>query len=164
MNQEESLILLITLVAFMIPLNLNNNDYNSLYVFFSLFLLVGTCIFYSVKFFTAPKAELRSIFYFMFFMFLIIIYFALLYKTFGIIDSTVTIENNTPTIILDLSWLNAIYFSVVTWTTLGFGDYRPHDSIKYLVIIESMIGYIFMSLLTGKFLYFFQKYTSQENN
>jgi len=164
MNKEESLIITITLIAFMIPLNLNNNDYSSPYVFLSLFLLVGTCIFYSVKFFTAPKAELMSILYFMFFMFLIIIYFALLYETFGIIDSTVEISNNTPVIILDLSWLNAIYFSVVTWTTLGFGDYRPHDSIKYLVIIESMIGYIFMSLLTGKFLYFFQKYTSQENN
>lgn len=47
----------------------------------------------------------------------------------------------------------AIYFSVVTWTTLGFGDVLPATEIgRWLVVIEALFGYVIMALLISVFL------------
>ena len=53
------------------------------------------------------------------------------------------------------SFLSALYFSIVTFTTLGYGDIRPVAPFgQLLVIIEVLIGYIclgiFVFLLSRK--------------
>lgn len=42
----------------------------------------------------------------------------------------------------------ALYFSTVTFTTLGFGDWHPNPNslIKFLVAFEALIGFIFLTL------------------
>jgi hypothetical protein len=45
------------------------------------------------------------------------------------------------------SLFEALYFSVVTWTTLGYGDFLPADGARYIVIIEALLGYVTMALL-----------------
>ncbi|HHO55300.1 MAG TPA: two pore domain potassium channel family protein, partial [Trueperaceae bacterium] len=46
------------------------------------------------------------------------------------------------------NFLNSLYFSFVTFTTLGFGDISPISSIaKFLVILEVFIGYLMLGLL-----------------
>ncbi|WP_193219754.1 ion channel [Desulfoluna spongiiphila] len=54
-----------------------------------------------------------------------------------------------------IDFSDSIYFSVVTFTTLGFGDIKPiRDMAKYFIISEVMIGYtvlgIFVFLLSKK--------------
>ena len=45
---------------------------------------------------------------------------------------------------------NCLYFSVVTWTTLGFGDIRPGDPVtKFLAAFEVVLGYSFMAVFVG---------------
>ena len=50
--------------------------------------------------------------------------------------------------ILEIS--DAIYFSFVTLTTLGYGEIHPTiSSTKFLVIIESLIGVVYLSMIIG---------------
>lgn len=44
---------------------------------------------------------------------------------------------------------SAFYFSVVTWTTLGYGDLYPPEPARFWVIIEALSGYIHMGILVG---------------
>jgi len=42
----------------------------------------------------------------------------------------------------------SIYFSIVTFTTLGYGDYHAIGAMRYIAATEALIGAILMSLLT----------------
>jgi len=44
---------------------------------------------------------------------------------------------------------SALYFSIVTWTTLGYGDFSPPANIRMVAGIEAMLGYIFLGVLVG---------------
>ena len=47
-------------------------------------------------------------------------------------------------------WGECIYFSAVTWTTLGYGDYYPSTGAsKFLATFEVFAGYIFLGLLVA---------------
>lgn len=70
-------------------------------------------------------------------------YFAVLYKSFGI-----QMPHGQEADLFD-----ALYFSVVTWTTLGYGDILPSSFYtKVFVIVEVILGYIYMGILIGKIL------------
>lgn len=45
--------------------------------------------------------------------------------------------------------LDTLYFSIVTWTTLGYGDFQPGKDGQLLAASEALLGYIFMALLIG---------------
>jgi len=48
--------------------------------------------------------------------------------------------------------LQSLYFSVVTITTLGYGDFCPANSLgQGLVIVEVFIGFVFVVLIFGHF-------------
>ncbi len=72
---------------------------------------------------------------------LAIMLFAKVYESFGIINAKgVTIFPDSET---------AIYFSIVTWTTLGYGDFSPNDNIHLIAAAEAVLGYLFMALIIG---------------
>ena len=74
---------------------------------------------------------------------IMIAYFGLLYKAFGI-----KLPDGKEADLFD-----AFYFSVVTWTTLGYGEILPSSTeSKIFVIVEVMLGYIYMGILIGKLL------------
>ncbi|AER33422.1 potassium channel family protein [Pantoea ananatis] len=51
------------------------------------------------------------------------------------------------------TYIDALYFTCVTVTTLGYGDITPTlATTKVIVIIESLIGFIFMSLFVSAFI------------
>ncbi len=41
---------------------------------------------------------------------------------------------------------SATYFSIVTWTTLGYGDIQPSEESRGWAASEALLGYIFMAL------------------
>lgn len=44
---------------------------------------------------------------------------------------------------------DAAYFSVVTWTTLGYGDFTPQSYVKILSALQAITGYLVMALLVS---------------
>jgi len=54
--------------------------------------------------------------------------------------------------------LQSFYFSVVTITTLGYGDFRPADSCgQLLVVAEVVSGFLFVVLIFSHFIQFSKK-------
>ena len=45
--------------------------------------------------------------------------------------------------------LTSIYFSIVTWTTLGYGDFRPVESMRIVAACEAILGYVYMGVMVG---------------
>lgn len=48
-----------------------------------------------------------------------------------------------------IEWSDAIYFSIVTFTTLGYGDYTPSGYIKLFAASEALLGYIYLGFLVA---------------
>ena len=46
------------------------------------------------------------------------------------------------------SFLDALYFSVVTFTTLGYGDYHAIGYMRYIAAAEAFIGAALTALFT----------------
>lgn len=44
---------------------------------------------------------------------------------------------------------NLIYFSAITWTTVGYGDIVPIGASKLVAAIEALWGYIYMGIFIG---------------
>jgi len=49
------------------------------------------------------------------------------------------------------STAESIYFSIVTWTTLGYGDIQPTGSARNYAASEAIIGYLYMGLIVSQF-------------
>ena len=65
--------------------------------------------------------------------------FGVLFSHLGILDKD-ELRDDFPT---------TLYFSVVTWTTLGYGDYRPTVDARLFAATEAVLGYIHMGILVG---------------
>lgn len=77
-------------------------------------------------------------------LFEIIVGFAALYRWAGSIKSS-------DGVIADAG--NAVYFSIVTITTLGYGDFTPVDALsKFLVSAETIMGIVFIVLVLSTFI------------
>lgn len=42
------------------------------------------------------------------------------------------------------------YFSAVTWTTLGYGDFRPSKDARVYAASQAVLGYLYMGILVAK--------------
>ncbi len=69
----------------------------------------------------------------------IVAVFAVIYWRYGLVlSSTGKVEQ--------INLLNATYFSVTTWTTLGYGDFVPPPRIRHITSIQAMLGYVGMGI------------------
>ena len=46
----------------------------------------------------------------------------------------------------NVSFGDALYFSMVTFTTLGYGDFYPNKHARKMVMIESLLGWLILAL------------------
>lgn len=69
-----------------------------------------------------------------------ILLFANIYKWLGLKDSLRPDQINTTI------W-DAIYFSIITWTTVGYGDITPVLQTRSIAAFEALTGYVVMGLL-----------------
>jgi hypothetical protein len=53
----------------------------------------------------------------------------------------------------DGSFMDSVYFSFTNFTTLGFGDIEPLGSIRFLVGMEALVGFVLITW-TASFLYY----------
>jgi Ion channel len=70
-----------------------------------------------------------------------IMFYAALYRDIGILDGGK--EIHLPT--------TCLYFSIVTWTTLGYGDVTPRAETRLLASSEALIGYVVMAAVIACF-------------
>ena len=65
--------------------------------------------------------------------------YAVTYRYLGIIDSEKEVSDS----------ITCLYFSIVTWTTLGYGDVRPSLDARLIAASEALLGYIWMAAFIG---------------
>jgi hypothetical protein len=53
--------------------------------------------------------------------------------------------------------LDALYFSVITWTTLGYGDFIPSAECRPWAAAEALTGYAMMPLFITALIGLFKK-------
>ena len=68
-----------------------------------------------------------------------LLFFACVYRACGLIDTADQSETHDP--------LTCLYFSIVTWTTLGYGDFRPMPADRLLAAAEAVVGYVVMAIM-----------------
>lgn len=47
---------------------------------------------------------------------------------------------------VDITIMESIYFSITTWTTLGYGDFSPIPRIRHITSIQAILGYVGLGL------------------
>ncbi len=82
---------------------------------------------------------------------LLLLAFAFVYSRFGITDTTLP---NNPVVggPDDQSWesyAKCVYFSFVTFTTLGYGDFQPRGFGRVMVCLQAFIGYLVLGVLAS---------------
>lgn len=50
-----------------------------------------------------------------------------------------------------LSRIDYVYFSAITWTTVGYGDITPTEGSRLFTALEAICGYIYMGIFIGIF-------------
>ncbi len=114
-----------------------DNDTNRYaFVLVSLFL-AGVCLADLLDVDYGPGMALAAIFLHSVALILI---FAAIYRAFGLICENNLVEADFPT---------ALYFSVVTWTTLGYGDFAPPPEIRLIAALEAGLGMIYFGVFLG---------------
>ncbi|ELS0752567.1 two pore domain potassium channel family protein [Vibrio vulnificus] len=79
-------------------------------------------------------SPIRTVFYLNVVMLIIIIQYARIYC-----ELEVTTD-----------FLSALYFSVITWTTLGYGDISPVGQARFFAATQAMIGYVYMGIVVAQ--------------
>lgn len=111
--------------------------------------LCGAALFASFRFFNTPH-KFESLFHFFACVFLLLVIFTSVYESVGLCCDT---EGN----VFKPSTLDAWYFSIVTWTTLGYGDLSPPNILKPFAMLQAVLGQIFMAMIIGKTLFILQR-------
>jgi len=71
----------------------------------------------------------------------LLLLFAGIYLGFGLVLGNTEVTN--------MERPDALYFSVVTWTTLGYGDFAPRAAIRLVAALQALLGYVFFGLIVG---------------
>jgi hypothetical protein len=74
------------------------------------------------------------------YMFLIILSFANIFAELGL-----NVGGQQPT----KDPLTCLYFSAITFTTVGYGDIHPSESARFVAAIEAVFGYLFLGVAVG---------------
>ena len=65
--------------------------------------------------------------------------YAILYLYFGLMDGGQLVREP----------ITCLYFSIVTWTTLGYGDVLPAPEARLFAASEALVGSLWLALLVG---------------
>lgn len=108
-------------------------------VLYSLLFLAMVVITCSARNFSAFDLA-GFVFYFLVHISIIIMTFADIYRFHGIYGPDGQLTRNPQ---------DCFYLSVITWTTVGYGDFRPAESARMYAATEAIMGVVFMSFSTA---------------
>lgn len=133
---------------------------NTIFIFIvlSLMLLVVAILFDYKHAYYCPYIKLALI---MLSLTLAICTFSSIYMKYGIIDNNAPDITNQANMEQSLvkDFNTCLYFSIVTFTTLGYGDFRPPFFLRHIAAYEAMFGYLYMASIAAVIISFFQKQT-----
>ena len=66
--------------------------------------------------------------------------FSILYRNVGLLSDGKIVQPNL---------LDAIYFSSVTFSTLGYGDFAPHPTVRIVAAIQALLGNLHLGMIVG---------------
>ena len=97
---------------------------------------------------TGPLSILVDILLFSIF---IVAYYTQIYRVYGITyNANCVIKDSMDCIVPTTEFLTHLYFSIVTFTTLGYGEYIPSNSISQIFAgVEALLGLFHLGLLAG---------------
>jgi hypothetical protein len=72
--------------------------------------------------------------------------YAVIYSRLGLLEADKSVEKA----------IDFLYFSIVTWTTVGYGDIRPSPVTRMFAASEGLFGYVFMGLYLALIFYVIQ--------
>ncbi|MES9902668.1 MAG: ion channel [Sedimenticola sp.] len=125
-------------------------QYINIAILFPLIIIIWTyvALFFSLQFFRSDHHPVRSLIFYLLSVIPLILTFSSIYNYYGIIG----IDNKLS----HPSFLETTYFSVVTWTSLGYGDFKPSGENPTMIwaMIEVLLGYLYMGLLISKLVTF----------
>ena len=111
---------------------------------FSLVAIVPYYVYWAINH-DLKKHRLEAFLNYCLILFTMIATFSVIYEMEGIICSGETIKDT----------YHSVYFSIVTWTTLGYGDCLPSENIKHIAAIEALFGYLMMAIFIALLLTLF---------
>lgn len=76
-------------------------------------------------------------------VFLLLLAFALIYQKIGIVDTTRDGK------LLNHDFWTCCYYSVMTFTTTGYGDFQPQGIGRVLASVQALIGYLVLGLMAS---------------
>ena len=88
------------------------------------------------------KHKLEALIYYFLLLLMTISTFTAIYEMEGIICSGELVK----------STYESFYFSIVTWTTLGYGDCLPTKNIRHVAAIQALMGYLMMAIFISIFM------------
>lgn len=106
--------------------------------FMLIFLSLGSLIIVKNGF--VEGKLLSSIIWFFVSILSMIFWFGAMYSEIGLLDSEGHILHNIN---------EGIYFSIATWTTLAYGDFRLPSNLRFVVSIEAWLGYVYMGIFVA---------------
>ena len=82
-----------------------------------------------------------------------VVFYAQSYKVFGLLEGDKPVTGA----------VDCLYFSIITWTTLGYGDIPPAQASKLFAASEALFGYVFMGLYLSLVFYVISLRVAREN-
>lgn len=117
----------------------------------SLLLCLSTYVF---LYFSGIQRKTEFLVFLILFLFISIAIFSFIYLDLGIV--------NTTDASLPISLDDCRYFSTVTWTTLGYGDFRPKEASRFYAAAEALLGYVYMGVLISTVFDYLSRLTPRE--
>lgn len=121
----------------------------ALFLINSLIVIISVLIQFEILYFTRKYISklirknirvLAFMFVFLVIHMIIIWFFALCYNIYIIYDPKSLIFGN-----LDYNFLDFVYLSLTSYTSLGIGDVEPVGNVKFLVGIEPLLGLLLIA-------------------
>ena len=80
--------------------------------------------------------------------------FASIYRVVGLVPTSQSVSSSGETAAMICTEPGAcLYFAVITWTTVGYGDFTPTPAARPYAAIEAMFGYMFMAIFVPTLIY-----------